>query len=153
MVTSSIHASLVLIALANIILWDRMSARLEKLQVYVSLGIRRTEFSSVCGGLCTISKFVTCSDSTYPPLWVAFDETRSHWHFNGPCGPVSFYLPSESYLARWFRGRFSIRSLWTPHRVNFNGHFLDYRFNVISLPLSIAQESGRIPSTHKTIEC
>lgn len=53
MVTSSIHASLVLIGLANIILWDRMSARLleEKLQVYVSLGIRRTEFSSVCGGL------------------------------------------------------------------------------------------------------
>ena len=38
--TSLIHGLLVIIDLENIILWDRMSALEEKLQVYMRLGIR-----------------------------------------------------------------------------------------------------------------
>jgi hypothetical protein len=52
-----------------------MSALEEKLQVYVTLGIRRAEFPSVCGSIYTISEVVTFSSSMYPQL--SFDEIRN----------------------------------------------------------------------------
>lgn len=89
----------------------------EKLQVHGSLGIWQTEFSS---SPFTISEVITCSSSTYPQL--SFDETTWRnvisiidilclWLFwvtrVGPAWCYFLLFFRHTYLARWFRGRFS----------------------------------------------